>query len=105
MRAASVVFYREAQEDANSIAHYIAKDNLAAATRFLDELDDLCEMLIKTPNIGSKRVFKNSQFEDMRVLPLKKFPNYLVFYRLQESTIEIVRVIHGARDLPRLFGR
>jgi len=29
--------------------------------------------------------------------------NYLIFYRVQNNTVDIVRVIHGARDLGKLF--
>jgi plasmid stabilization system protein ParE len=42
----------------------------------------------------------------LRFYPLKKFENYLMFYRTveEEEVVEIVRIVHGARDLPRLFG-
>jgi plasmid stabilization system protein ParE len=29
-----------------------------------------------------------------------KFHNYLVFYRVQSEVIQIIRVLHGARDIP-----
>jgi toxin ParE1/3/4 len=36
---------------------------------------------------------------------LRSFPvgNYVVFYRIVPEGIELVRVLHGARDLRRLF--
>jgi plasmid stabilization system protein ParE len=42
----------------------------------------------------------------LRFYPLKKFENYPMFYRTVEEgeVVEIVRIVHGARDLPRLFG-
>jgi plasmid stabilization system protein ParE len=33
------------------------------------------------------------------------FENILVFYRTREGVLEIVRVLHGARDLEALFGK
>jgi len=39
----------------------------------------------------------------MRVFPVKSFENYLVFYRPIRDGIEVVRVIHGARDASRVF--
>ena len=37
--------------------------------------------------------------------PIPKFANYLIFYRLTSEKVEIVvRVLHGARDIPSLFG-
>ncbi|MGH9438287.1 MAG: type II toxin-antitoxin system RelE/ParE family toxin, partial [Terriglobia bacterium] len=35
--------------------------------------------------------------------PVKDFPKYLIFYRPIRDGIEVVRVIHGARDIPALF--
>ena len=29
--------------------------------------------------------------------------NYAIFYRPLEDGIEVIRIIHGARDLPKLF--
>ena len=45
--------------------------------------------------------------QGLRYFVLTKFPNYLLFYRLlaAEQSIEIVRIVHGARDLPTLFGK
>ena len=37
------------------------------------------------------------------MLPVRKFDNYLIFYRSTPEGLEIVRVVHGARDLPSLF--
>jgi plasmid stabilization system protein ParE len=31
------------------------------------------------------------------------FPKHLLFYRFDEQEVFVVRVIHGARDLERLF--
>jgi toxin ParE1/3/4 len=33
------------------------------------------------------------------VWPIKGFANYLIFYRMRSNSIEIVRVLHGARDI------
>jgi plasmid stabilization system protein ParE len=34
---------------------------------------------------------------------LKEFPRYLVFYRLEQDTIELLRIKHGMMHLPGLF--
>jgi toxin ParE1/3/4 len=36
--------------------------------------------------------------------PVKDFEKYLIFYRSLPEGIEVVRIIHGARDIERLFG-
>lgn len=30
---------------------------------------------------------------------------YVLFYRVSETTVEIVRVLHGRRNLPSIFGK
>jgi toxin ParE1/3/4 len=56
------------------------------------------------PGLGVSRSFGNPRFSDMRACPLKRFEKYLLFYRASEETLEVIRVLHGARNLPELFG-
>jgi toxin ParE1/3/4 len=37
------------------------------------------------------------------MFPVRDFPSYLVFYRSTESGIEVLRVIHAARDIAAIF--
>lgn len=39
----------------------------------------------------------------IRTLNLRQYPNYLVFYRLEKGTIELLRIRHGMMQLPDLF--
>lgn len=39
----------------------------------------------------------------MRMFPVKKFDNYLIFYQSTEEEVLVVRVLHGARDIAALF--
>jgi toxin ParE1/3/4 len=36
---------------------------------------------------------------EVRQWGIKNFQDYLIFYRLQDEQIEILRVLHGSRDL------
>ncbi len=36
-------------------------------------------------------------------MPISRFPKHLVFYRVENREILILRVVHGARDLESLF--
>jgi plasmid stabilization system protein ParE len=40
----------------------------------------------------------------IRSLIVRRYPRYLLFYRWDVDTIEILRIKHGMMDLPRLFG-
>ena len=44
------------------------------------------------------------RLDGMRSHGVRDFHKYIIFYILREDGIEIVRVLHGARDLPALFG-
>lgn len=45
----------------------------------------------------------SSKLANIRQQPIKGFKNYLVFYRSTDSAVEILRVIHGARDIPAIL--
>ena len=56
------------------------------------------------PQMGSPREFGDPRLFGIRVWRVKGFPRHLIFYRTIEGDVEIVRVLHGARDLPSLLG-
>jgi toxin ParE1/3/4 len=96
---------RQAEKDANEIWFYIAQDNPQAAEAFLSAIEEASYILSTTPSIGGMRYFHHPELHGLRFYPLKKFEKYLMFYRTveEEEVVEIVRIVHGARDLPRLF--
>jgi toxin ParE1/3/4 len=87
-----------ARTDLQEIHSHIAKDNPEAAQRFVLRLRAKARQLAETPGMGRSR-------EDLRP-DLFSFPvgQYVLFYREQPGGIVLVRVIHGRRDLPALFG-
>lgn len=86
-----------AREDLLSIWRYIANDSPDNADKFLDEIEAGFNLLAKSPEIGMPR---SDFMENLRSFPIKR---YVIFYRLIEDGVEIVRVLHGARDIARLF--
>lgn len=93
----------QARQDALEIARYIARDNMTAADTFLFELEETCRDLTAMPERGSRRSFLNPLLADVRMVPVRKFASYLIFYRPLARGIDVIRIIHGARDLPTLF--
>lgn len=87
-----------ARADLREIHSYIAKDNPEAARRVVERLRAKARRLAQTPGMGRSR-------EDLRP-DLFSFPvgQHVLFYRPQPGGIVLVRVVHGARDLPALFG-
>ena len=93
----------EAVTDASAIAMFISRDNIAAAKDFLNSIHASCKNISRFPEIGKKKSYKNHLLKDVRVLPVHKFQNYLIFYRFLDKNIEVIRILDGRRDLPSLF--
>jgi toxin ParE1/3/4 len=87
----------EAKSDIRSVTRYIARDNPRAAERWFNDIYEKCGKLSKMPRMGVARPDIRS---DLRTLP---FGNYLIFYREIKGGVEIVRVLHGARDWENMF--
>ncbi len=87
----------EAEEDLIAIWAYVAADDPDAADRLLDRIDEACAQLAEFPDMATS-------YEEIRP-GLRLFPvrNYLILYRRIESGVEIVRVIHGARQWQNLL--
>ena len=88
---------RKAEEDLLGIWTYIAKDNPQAATLLLRTINGKCRLLAENGKLGPARP---DITPDMRYLAVG---NYLILYREVSAGIEVVRVLHGARNLTGLF--
>jgi toxin ParE1/3/4 len=86
-------------QDLIEISTYISSDNLDAGDRFIYAAEATFQLIATTPGIGKFSGFTNPEVAQVRQYPIKGFPNYLILYQLTEDTIEIVRVLHGARNL------
>lgn len=88
-----------AEEDITEIWLYIAADNLAAANQFVENLKDIAELIATQPNIGVLRAALGEHIRSHAI------GNYVIYYRPVTEGIELVRVLHGARDIPDAFGQ
>lgn len=87
-----------ARTDLQEIESYIARDSVVYAVRQVDRIVQAVESLEAFPLKG--RIVPELGRNDMRELI---YGSYRVVYLLQEKDVNIVRVVHGARDLSRLF--
>jgi toxin ParE1/3/4 len=71
--------------------------------RFLNAADATFRQLLTSPELGSLCLFRHSEAQDLRVWRVKGFEKHLIFYRSDASGIEIVRVLHSARDIDRIL--
>ena len=87
-----------ATADLDAIWLYVVEQgSLDAADRLIDAITERFPLLATHPGMGTAR--------DEFAPGLRSFPvgDYLIFYRRDRGGIDIVRVLHGSRDLPRFF--
>ena len=51
------------------------------------------------PEAGRRYAPEHTAFAGVRALPIPGFPDHLIFCRYDGTTVEVIRVIHGARDI------
>ena len=75
------------------------------ADRFLARAETTFKKLARTPGFGRPRSFRHPRMQNLRSWKVDDFPKHLIFYRPlpDERGVEIVRVLHGARDLDALL--
>ena len=91
------------QVDIAEIGFYLAQRSRTVEDRFYKAVDHSIQFLLKAPRSGERRSYSNPEYADMRVWQVSGFSNYLIFYRADETTLTVVRVIHGARDYDTMF--
>jgi toxin ParE1/3/4 len=85
------------RRDYEAIWDYVAERDVAAADDLLRSFDAGLGLLSEHPLAGAAR-------SELRPR-LRSYPvgNYLLFYRPMRGGIELIRVLHGARDHRRIF--
>ncbi len=82
-----------AEADLLEIWLYIAQDSPRAADRLLDRIEAQCRLLADNPRLGRARP---EIAPDARAWIVGR---YLILYRARDDGIEVVRVVHGAREI------
>ncbi len=88
---------RAAEADLLEIWTYLFEKSPEAADRIVDEITDKYDLLCQFPSMGRRRAELGAHY--------RSFPvgNYVIFYRVMDTRLEISRVLHGARDLNSIF--
>lgn len=87
-------YSNQSKEDLKEIARNIAKDKPVAATQWAAKLREKCRMLAKHPEVGD---YRSDLGDGIRSTYLG---NYIIYFRRQENTLEIVRVRRGDLEFP-----
>jgi len=94
-----IILAPAAETDAAEIWAYIAQDSPDAADRLLNRFDALFRLLVSQPFLGKSI---EELASNLRFVPAG---SYLIFYRPVKDRVEIVRILHGARDITSEFFR
>jgi toxin ParE1/3/4 len=88
---------KHAENDLVEIGTFIAKDSPANAARFIIAIEEHCHILATHPLIGRAR---NELLSGIRSI---SYGYYTILYCVLEDTVEVLRIIHSARDVKRVI--
>ena len=92
-----IVWTEPAVEDLRELHAYIARDSEMYASGFVERIILATERLVDHPKVG--RIVPETNDDNIREL---LFQRYRIIYRVTHESVEMLSVIHGARDLETL---
>jgi toxin ParE1/3/4 len=95
MRIVKVV--AAAEEDLKEIWNYVAQHNPETASKLIKEIIGKFAFLRDYPHAGRKQ---HKLLVNLRSSVVK---SYIIFYQPFEDRIEILRIMHGSRDVESIF--
>lgn len=81
------------------VAQYVDEAGPDVASRCLNTLFEAFELLSRNPGLGSLSYATALNLPGARCWPLRPWP-HLVFYVEREASMDVFRILHGARDIP-----
>ena len=93
----------EVHKDIAEIGFYFAERDRDVEERFYQAVVKTVNVLARSPNLGERCSFRNPKTQGMRIWQVTGFSNYLIFYRPKDERLEVLRVLHGARDYATMF--
>ena len=88
----------DAKQDLVEVFLFIAQDNLSAARRMHSQFHQTFLTIAGQPSIGRSR---DELAAGIRSLAVGK---YVIYYRRAGRAVRILRLLHGARDIEKLYG-
>jgi len=89
-----------AEQDLLEIVEYIALDSIRAALRVADRIEQRLSLLAEQPHLGKRVTMEELTSMGYRYIVVD---NYLAFYTVEEKTVLVHRILHGARDYARVL--
>ena len=81
---------------------YVRDAGEEVARRFQKAVDSRLRLLCEEPGLGRVRRFHHPKLQGLRLFAVERpFQRFLIFYREDGVRLQVVRLMDGARDLPR----
>lgn len=99
-----IIIRDDAFDDLDATSDIISQDSQIASINFLEQAQRAFELIADMPGVGSARSeFNNPELRGLRMWPIPRFRAYLIFYLVTDDAVDIVRVVHGSRDIVAIF--
>lgn len=98
-----VVVERAAEDDLFENTEYIRQDRPSAASEFVTTARATFEQLAEHPEIGRRYQTTHPRLQHLRIWRIRRFEDYLIFYRMTKDTVFVEPVLYGGRDLGRIL--
>jgi toxin ParE1/3/4 len=96
----NIRFLSIAEEDFTEIISFIASDNVRAAENMATKIEKNLELLSENPLLDKIPADEDLKLLDYRYLIIE---NYIIFYTIEQKSIYIHRILHGARNYKSLL--
>lgn len=93
----------QAERDIQECFVYIAEDNFDIGLKFLQAVESTFDQLEEFPLIGQEIDLDIEDAIELRVWRVKNFEAYLVIYGSHPKQVEVVRLLHHARDIKNIL--
>lgn len=90
---------RATQDIEQAIAWYRDEGGAVLASRFVDAVERAFAHIARYPDSASPRHAQDLGIAGLRSQAVKGFP-FLVFFIASDTPVDILRVLHGKRDIP-----
>jgi toxin ParE1/3/4 len=97
-----ILIHEDASLDLQEHCNYLAQNNRDSAFQFFDAARQTFAALARMPGMGNLYE-SEEEIVNVRKWAVKEFKKYLIFYRFNDETLEILRIIHATRDLDPLL--
>ncbi len=100
----AIIKLPRAESDLIGCYAYLGEEaSIETADRFLVAVEKTLDQIAGTPGIGATHDTNRPQLAGLRSVAVAKFKRYRLFYQTFDDRIELVRVLHGARDIRRIL--